>query len=106
MYDRDYSLYLAEYEKYWMHSGEVVNVKTEDSEIKGVSVAGVDKFGYLKLLKEDGATLTVPPEGYSYNICDKIVKPKPWYDLRLSLRFNQHAWFIFSTYSGALLIQI
>ena len=66
------------YYQHWLHGGQVVTVTTrEGEEPVEVEVVGIDDYGYLVARKqEDGETVTLHPDGNSFDMMKGLVMPK------------------------------
>lgn len=71
---RDKAAYMAEYYKNWMHEGGKVDVPHESE--KDLTIFGLDESGFLLLSRADGTTMSVQPDGNSFDIMHNLIKLK------------------------------
>ncbi|GFS17509.1 biotin-protein ligase [Elysia marginata] len=62
------------YYKYWLHGGIKVslNLETEDGHGEG-EVVGLDEYGFLSVCKPSGETISVQPDGNSFDMMQNLV---------------------------------
>ncbi|KAJ8916594.1 hypothetical protein NQ315_000238 [Exocentrus adspersus] len=64
------------YYKYWLHNNSVVTVTSKDGERTKVKVAGIDDFGFLRVKSEEGAIISVQPDGNTFDMLEGLISPK------------------------------
>ncbi|KAJ8954187.1 hypothetical protein NQ318_005782 [Aromia moschata] len=64
------------YYKYWLHNNSNITVTSKDGERKRVRIVGIDDYGFLKVRTEDGAVITVQPDGNNFDMLRGLVTPK------------------------------
>ena len=83
----------ALYYKYWLHEDQKIRIIEEDGNVfHNVTVTGIDEFGFLKVVGDDGKEFTVIDDGNSFDMMEGLIRPKssshtqgnsrqPWVDL-------------------------
>ncbi|KAK3712530.1 hypothetical protein RRG08_002859 [Elysia crispata] len=62
------------YYKYWLHGGIQVSLNLETSEGRGQGeVIGLDEYGFLRVCKSSGETISVQPDGNSFDMLQNLV---------------------------------
>ncbi|KAF6205234.1 hypothetical protein GE061_019401 [Apolygus lucorum] len=64
------------YYRYWLHSDAEVRVTNEDKSTQLVKITGIDSFGFLTVENSKGATMTVQPDGNSFDMMAGLISPK------------------------------
>ena len=68
-----YSLYY----KYWLHSGQTVEVSNSDGDKFGAVVDSIDEFGFLRVKNvPTGQIMTVQDDGNSFDMMRGLIAPK------------------------------
>ncbi|KAL8603079.1 hypothetical protein ACOMHN_015644 [Nucella lapillus] len=62
------------YYKYWLHSGAHVKVESEGN--AAVEIVGLDSFGFLRVVNQQGQQLSVQPDGNSFDIMRNLISVK------------------------------
>ena len=70
----DKTEYLNEYYRHWMHTGVRVDVPKDN--VTQALIIGLDSHGFLLLQQEDGNTMSVQPDGNSFDIMHNLIKLK------------------------------
>ncbi|KAM9320750.1 biotin--protein ligase [Gastrophryne carolinensis] len=65
---------LPMYYKYWVHSGQQVQLGGEDGPLAWI--VGVDDSGFLQVLQEGKDVITVHPDGNSFDMMRNLIVPK------------------------------
>jgi biotin--protein ligase len=66
----------ALYHKYWLHTGQMVNVQTQQHTVDQATVLCIDDFGYLRLRDSTGAEFSVFDDGNSFDMMRGLIRPK------------------------------
>lgn len=64
------------YYKYWLHSNAVVTVQSEHRHTQSAEVVGVDSYGFLQARLSSGETITLQPDGNSFDMMEGLVYSK------------------------------
>uniref|UniRef100_A0A0A9YRX0 Biotin--protein ligase n=4 Tax=Lygus hesperus TaxID=30085 RepID=A0A0A9YRX0_LYGHE len=64
------------YYQYWLHSDAEVKVTNEDKSTQLVKITGIDEFGFLTAETAKGVTITVQPDGNSFDMMAGLISPK------------------------------
>ncbi|KAL5009959.1 hypothetical protein ScPMuIL_012264 [Solemya velum] len=72
--DNGQETFCQKYYKYWLHSGQKVNLQSEGS--IDVTILGLDEFGYLNVMAEDGRKISVQPDGNSFDMMHNLITLK------------------------------
>ena len=64
------------YHKNWLHDGAVVTIRTINDEIVSAQILGIDEFGFLRVQPREGSSVTVHPDGNSFEMLSGLVTPK------------------------------
>uniref|UniRef100_A0A0P4VYC8 BPL/LPL catalytic domain-containing protein n=1 Tax=Scylla olivacea TaxID=85551 RepID=A0A0P4VYC8_SCYOL len=64
------------YYKYWLHSNAVVTVQSEHRHTQSAEVVGVDSYGFLQARLPSGETITLQPDGNSFDMMEGLVYSK------------------------------
>ena len=75
---------LKRYYDRWLHGEQRVTVKYEESVSSSSSplssveatVVGIDEYGFLKALADDGRELTLHPDGNSFDLFSNLIVSK------------------------------
>ena len=69
---------LKRYYDRWLHGEQRVTVKYEESVSSSVeaTVVGIDEYGFLKALADDGRELTLHPDGNSFDLFSNLIVSK------------------------------
>ena len=66
-----------EYYKAWLHSNQAVRVTDKEGREEDVFVAGIDKFGFLRVCgRGSGEEFTVFDDGNSFDMMAGLIRPK------------------------------
>lgn len=57
-------------------SNSTVTITSKGGEKKRVMVAGIDDFGFLKVRSDDGAIISVQPDGNTFDMLEGLISPK------------------------------
>lgn len=72
--DRGHEDFCQLYYKYWLHSGARVNVESEGN--AAVEIVGLDSFGFLRVVNQQGQHLSVQPDGNSFDMLRNLISVK------------------------------
>ncbi|XP_018566189.1 biotin--protein ligase isoform X2 [Anoplophora glabripennis] len=64
------------YYKYWLHNNSVVTITAKEGERKKARVVGIDEFGFLKVRSDEGAIVSVQPDGNAFDMLEGLISPK------------------------------
>ncbi|XP_069191803.1 uncharacterized protein [Procambarus clarkii] len=64
------------YYKYWLHSNATVTVQNEHRRTESAVIVGVDNYGFLEAQLVSGTTITLQPDGNSFNMMDGLIYSK------------------------------
>ncbi|RZF46937.1 hypothetical protein LSTR_LSTR011768 [Laodelphax striatellus] len=64
------------YYKHWLHSGSKVTVQTADGREEQVTIVGIDKCGFLKVVGANNRQFSVHPDGNSFDMMSGLIAPK------------------------------
>lgn len=68
---------LVLYHQHWLHSkGTEVTVLTADDETVSAQILGIDEHGFLRVQPHEGPSITVHPDGNSFDMLSGLVVPK------------------------------
>lgn len=68
---------LAFYHQHWLHgNGTEVTVRTANDEIVRAQIMGIDEFGFLRVQPSEGPSITVHPDGNSFDMLSGLIAPK------------------------------
>ncbi|XP_046437557.1 biotin--protein ligase-like isoform X1 [Daphnia pulex] len=68
---------LALYHQHWLHSkGTEVTVLTADDETVTAQILGIDEHGFLRVQPREGPSITVHPDGNSFDMLNGLLVPK------------------------------
>lgn len=68
---------LALYHQHWLHSkGTEVTVLTADDETVTAQILGIDEHGFLRVQPREGSSITVHPDGNSFDMLNGLLVPK------------------------------
>ena len=68
---------LALYHQHWLHSkGTEVTILTPDDETVTAQILGIDEHGFLRVQPREGPSITVHPDGNSFDMLSGLVVPK------------------------------
>lgn len=62
------------YYRYWLHSGARVRVESEGK--AEMDICGLDDFGFLRVVNQCGETLSLHPDGNSYDMLHNLITTK------------------------------
>jgi biotin--protein ligase len=66
--------FLDQYYKYWLHSECNVRLGSDDG--AEAKIVGLDDFGFLQVKLTDGNTVSVQPDGNSFDMMKNLIVPK------------------------------
>ncbi|XP_050714900.1 mucin-19-like isoform X2 [Eriocheir sinensis] len=64
------------YYRHWLHSNAVVTVQSEHRHTQSAVVIGIDSYGFLQARLATGETITLQPDGNSFNMMEGLVYSK------------------------------
>lgn len=68
---------LALYHQHWLHgNGTEVTVRTANDETVLAQISGIDEFGFLRVQPREGSSITVHPDGNSFDMLNGLIAPK------------------------------
>ena len=68
---------LALYHQHWLHSkGAEVTILTPNDETVTAQILGIDEHGFLRVQPREGPSITVHPDGNSFDMLSGLVVPK------------------------------
>ncbi|XP_068212277.1 serine-rich adhesin for platelets-like isoform X1 [Palaemon carinicauda] len=67
---------VQKYYKYWLHSNATVIVQNENFKSESAVITGVDNFGFLEAQLISGASITLHPDGNSFNMMEGLIYSK------------------------------
>ncbi|KAK7047991.1 hypothetical protein SK128_020642 [Halocaridina rubra] len=67
---------LSKYYRYWLHSGATVVVQNENFQLESAVITGVDNYGFLEAQLISGSSITLHPDGNSFNMMEGLIYSK------------------------------
>ena len=69
----------ALYYKYWLHGEQKIKISENYDNVetfRNVTVRGIDEFGFLKVVGDNGVDFTVFDDGNSFDMMEGLIRPK------------------------------
>ncbi len=67
---------LEMYHQHWLHDRATVTVRTGEDITVLAEILGIDEFGFLRVQPCEGPSVTVHPDGNSFDMLSGLVAPK------------------------------
>ncbi|KAJ3270236.1 hypothetical protein HDV01_000453 [Terramyces sp. JEL0728] len=64
------------YYKYWLHTNQLVNVEDAEGKITECTIRGLDESGFLKAKTNQGAIISLQPDGNSFDMLKGLIYVK------------------------------
>ena len=71
-----FSIFRQRYYDIWLHSKQSVKIRDSRGEETDAQVVGLDRSGFLTAQLNDGAIITLQPDGNSFDMMKNLIKVK------------------------------
>lgn len=64
------------YHEHWLHRDAPITIRTAENVATSAKILGIDEYGFLRAKPVDGPSVTVHPDGNSFDMLNGLIVPK------------------------------